>query len=210
MPRHRKGKGPGERPQQAGNQAQPGRARQTRLAQWISAAAAVVVAGLIVWGLWISRPTSGAPGTSSETLPDFYGQVGQAAPNFTLKDLTNQPVALSDFRGKRVLVNFWYVACPGCQEEMNALEQFYAEERDQGLVILGLDIVDDANTTSQFLQQLGITYPVVLDTHQRVLDLYGVTSTPSSFFIDTQGIIRGSVSGPLNLDQISAYFGALH
>ncbi len=191
-------------------QAGGGRGRQTRVVKWVSAAAAVVVAGLIAWGLLISRPPSGTPGAGGTPLPDFYGRVGQVAPNFTLKDLTNQSVVLSQFRGKRVLVNFWYVACPGCQEEMAALEQFYAQSQDQNVVILGVNIVDDANTTSLYLQQLGVTYPVVLDTHQRALDLYGVTSTPSSFLIDSQGIIRGSISGPLNLEQVQRYFSALH
>jgi cytochrome oxidase Cu insertion factor (SCO1/SenC/PrrC family) len=143
------------------SQAQAGRARQSRLVRWMSATAAVVVAGLIAWGLLASRPASGTTGTGGASLPDFYGRAGQIAPNFTLKDLTNQPVALSDFHGKRVLVNFWYVACSGCQEEMSALEQYYAQSRDQHVVVLGVNIVDDANTASRFLQQLGITYPVV-------------------------------------------------
>ncbi|HEY7348436.1 MAG TPA: TlpA disulfide reductase family protein [Ktedonobacterales bacterium] len=184
--------------------------RQTRLMKWVSVGAAVVVAGLIGWGLLISRPASGTTGAGGEPLPDFYGRAGQAAPDFTLKDLRNAPVSLSDFRGERVLVNFWYVACPGCQTEMLDLERFAAQERGEHLVILGINIVDDANTASLFLQQYGITYPVVLDTHQRVLDLYQATSTPSSFLIDSQGIIRGSVSGPLNLEQMQAYFAAIH
>jgi peroxiredoxin len=198
--------------EQTRQQAQAGssRARQARLMKWVSVAAAAVVTGLIIWGLFASRSAPGTPETGGTTLPDFYGRAGQSAPNFTLKDLTNQSVALSDFRGKRVLVNFWYVACPGCQEEMSALEQFYAQSQDQDVVVLGVDIVDDANTTSLYLQQLGITYPVVLDTHQRTLDLYGVTSTPSSFLIDSRGIIRGSISGPLNLEQVQRYFSALH
>lgn len=184
-------------------------ARQARLVKWISAAAVVAVAGLICWGVLISRPDAGTARTGGEPLPDFYGRAGQAAPDFTLKDVTNQPVALSDFRGKRVLVNFWYAACPGCLEEMAAFEQYYAQAQGQDVVILGLDIVDDAHTTSQYLQQLGITYPVVLDTHQQALDLYGVTSTPSSFLIDARGTIRGSISGPLSLAQVRAYFDAL-
>ncbi len=186
------------------------RARQKRLVQWVSAVSAVMVAGLIVWGLFMSRPASEAATAGGTPLPDFYGRAGQMAPNFTLKDLTNQSLALSDFRGKRVLVNFWYVACPGCQQEMSALEQFYAQSQAQNVVILGVDIVDDATTTAQYLAQQGITYPVVLDTQQRVLDLYGVTSTPSSFLIDSRGIIRGSISGPLDLGQVQRYFSALH
>jgi peroxiredoxin len=189
----------------------PGRsARQTRLIQWISAAAAVVVAGLIVWGLLASSPAATNPAAGGTALPDFYGRAGQAAANFTLKDVANQPVSLHDFRGKRVLVNFWYIACPGCQAEMDALEQYYAQAQGQGVVVLGLDIVDDASATSRYLQQRGITYPVALDTQQRALESYGVTSTPSSFFIDTKGIIRGSVSGPLNLKQVQTYVAALH
>lgn len=195
---------------QANGGGQARNARQRRLVKWSSAAAAAVVAGLIVWGLLMAHPASGARGTGGAAVPDFYGRAGQMAPNFTLKDLTNQPVSLDSLRGRRVLVNFWYAACSGCQQEMGDLERFYAQAQGQRVAILGVDIVDDANTASLFLQQLGITYPVVLDTHQRVLDLYGVTATPSSFLIDSQGIIRGSVSGPLNLEQMQTYFGALH
>lgn len=195
---------------QANGGGQARNARQRRLVKWSSAAAAVVVAGLIAWGLLMARPASGTRETGGAALPDFYGRAGQTAPNFTLKDLTNQPVSLESLRGRRVLVNFWYAACSGCQQEMADLERFYAQSLDQRVVILGIDIVDDANTASLFLQQLGVTYPVVLDTHQRVLDLYGVTSTPSSFLIDSRGVIRGSVSGPLNLKQMQTYFGALH
>ncbi len=183
--------------------------RQALLVKWVSAAAAVVVAGLVLWGLLASRPPASSPGADAPTIPDFYGRAGQAAPDFTLKDVANQPVSLHDFRGKRVLVNFWYIDCPGCREEMNALERYYAQAEGQDVVVLGVDIVDDARTTSQYLQQLGITYPVALDTQQRTLDSYGVTSTPSSFFIDAGGIIRGSVSGPLNLEQVQTYFAAL-
>lgn len=189
---------------------QPSPPRQSRLVRWMSLGAVVVVAGLIAWGLLIARPAASTAGPGGATLPDFYGRAGQTAQNFTLKDLNNQSVALSQFRGKRVLVNFWYVNCPGCQEEMSALEQFYAQSQSQGVVVLGVDIVDDASTTAQYLLQLGITYPVVLDTQQHALDLYGVTSTPSSFLLDSQGIIRATISGPLNLDQIQTYFGAIH
>lgn len=193
----------------ANNRAQSRDAQRTRLVKWISAAVTVAVLGLMLWGLLASRSASGTADPGRAAIPDFYGRAGKTATNFTLKDLTNTPVSLSDFRGKRVLLNFWYAACPGCQQEMTAFETFYAQAQNQQVVILGVNIVDDANTASQFMQQLGITYPVVLDTHQRVLDLYGVTSTPSSFFIDAQGIIRGSVSGPLTLEQIQTYFRAM-
>lgn len=185
-------------------------ARREQMTRWMSAGVALVVAGLIIWGLLASR--AGAPGKAAggTTLPDFYGLAGQHLTNFTLTDLTNKRVALSDFRGQRVLLNFWYVACAPCREEMPDLETFSHQMQGQHIAILGINIQDDPLTASEFLQQLGITYAVALDPHQRVLDYYHLTSTPSSILIDSQGIIRGSVSGPLSLKQLQTYFLAIH
>ncbi len=182
--------------------------RDPRLVKWTSAIAALMIAGIFAWGLLVSRPgTQAGAGTA---LPDFYSLAGQTPQNVTLRDLTNTPVALSDFHGKRVLLNFWYVACPDCRGEMPALEQFYQQAQGQNIVILGVNILDDPNTASLFLQGLGINYPVVLDQQHRLFDGLHLTSTPSSIFIDAQGIIRGSVSGPLNLSQLHSYFSLLH
>lgn len=187
-------------------QAEPGRrARPARFVKWSSAITAVAVAGLIVWGLLVSRS-----GTSAGALPDFYGLAGQAAPNFTLQDVTNTPLSLSDFRGQRVLLNFWYAACTSCVTEMPDLERFYTQSASQHIVILGINIEDDARDASQFMRQLGITYPVALDTQQQVFaGLYHLTSTPSSVFVDAAGVIRASVSGPLNAGQLQTYFKAM-
>jgi peroxiredoxin len=187
-----------------------GQVQRARLVKWSSAVAVAAVTGLFIWGLLVSRSGPGVPGAGGVTLPDFYGLAGQTAPNFTLRDVANMPVSLSDFRGKRVLVNFWYADCPGCATEAPDLEKFYAQAQQQQMVILGVNIEDDAHTASQFMQQFGITYPVVLDTHQQVLDLYHLTSTPSSVFVDSQGVIRGSVSGTLTATQLQAYFSAIH
>ncbi len=192
-----------------GNHHQPRRARREHITRWVSIGVALVVAGLIVGGLLASRVS--APGKSAgATLPDFYGLAGQHLTNFTLTDVTNKRVSFEDFRGQPVLLNFWYVACAPCREEMPDLETFSHQPEGQHVVILGINIQDDPLTASEFLQQLGITYSVVLDPHQRVFDYYRLTSTPSSLLIDSQGIIRGSVSGPLSLQQLQTYFAAIH
>ena len=83
--------------------------RQTRREQmirWMSVGVALVVAGLILWGLLASRASAPGKAAGGTTLPDFYGLAGQQLANFTLTDLTNKRVALSDFRGQRVLLNF--------------------------------------------------------------------------------------------------------
>ncbi len=180
-------------------------AQPSRLIKWMSALAAIAVAGLIAWGLLVSRPGSGAG-----EIPDFYGLAGQTAPGFTLSAVTHTPISLSDFRGQRVLLNFWYAACSNCAIEMPDLERFYTQAESQHIVILGINIEDSAQDAAQFMRQLGITYPVALDTQRHVFeDLYHLTSTPSSVFVDAAGVIRGSVSGPLNTSQLQAYFQAM-
>jgi peroxiredoxin len=190
-----------------GNHHQPRRAHREQMTRWVSAGVAVVVAGLIIGGLLASRAGKPAGGT---TLPDFYGLAGQQLAHFTLTDVTNKRVSFDDFRGQPVLLNFWYVACAPCREEMPDLETFSHQPEGQHVAIVGINIQDDPLTASEFLQQLGITYSVVLDPHQRVFDYYRLTSTPSSLLIDSRGVIRGSVSGPLSLKQLETYFSAIH
>src|SRR5690242_9838797 len=131
-----------------GNHHQPRRARRERMTRWVSAGVALVVAGLIVGGLLASR--AGMPGEQSDstTLPDFYGLAGQHLTNFTLTDVTNQRVSFDDFYGQPVLLNFWYVACAPCREEMPDLETFSHQPEGQHVAIVGINIQDDPLTAS--------------------------------------------------------------
>ena len=144
-------------------------------------------------------PASTAPSSSSGAPVGL--QVGDVAPNFTLTSLDGKQVRLSDLRGKPVMLNFWYATCPGCLEEIPGMQKFYASQQAAGkdLVILGINSVDDAQTAQQFVQQEGITYAVVLDHQQHVAMLYNLTATPTSYFIDRQGIIRSVYVGPIGV-----------
>lgn len=163
----------------------------------------VVAVGLLVLiSVNLLRPGSAStvsPSTSSSSAPIGL-QVGDAAPNFTLTTLDGKQVSLSDFRGKPVMINFWYATCPGCLAETPGLERFYAAQQAAGkrFVILAVNSVDDAPTAQQFVQQYGITYTPVLDDNQRVATLYNLNATPTSYFIDRQGIIRFVQVGPID------------
>jgi peroxiredoxin len=148
------------------------------------------------------RPGTASPiasSTSSSSAPIGL-QVGDAAPNFTLTSLNGKQVSLSDFRGKPVMLNFWYATCPGCLQEIPGMQRFYAAQQAAGkhFVILGVNSVDDAQTAQQFAQQSGLTYTLVLDQNQQVATLYNLTATPTSYFIDRHGIIRSMVVGPVD------------
>jgi peroxiredoxin len=80
------------------------------------------------------------------------------------------------------------------------MQRFYAGQQaaHKDFVVLGVNAVDDAATAQQFAQQKGMTYPIMIDSGQYVASLYGITDTPTSFFIDRNGIIRATQVGPVD------------
>ena len=151
----------------------------------------IIVAGLL-------RPTA-PQSTSAQGRPASI-QLGAIAPAFTLTTPAGKHISLSDFRGKPVMLNFWYATCPGCLAEAPGMQKFYTSQHARGkdFVILGINVVDNAQVTTQFMQQRGLTYPVVLDQTQHVMVLYNINVTPTSYFIDRHGIIRFIVYGPVD------------
>ncbi len=180
-----------------------GRSVGTLVTRVVFIVAAIGALAIITVGLL--RPTT-AHGTTSSTLQSSSSasvgfQVGDVAPNFTLTTLDGKQVSLSDYRGKPVMLNFWYATCPGCLAEIPGMQQFYASQRAAGkdLVILGINSVDDAQSARQFVQQEGMTYAIVMDNGGQVATLYSLTATPTSYFIDRQGIIRSVYVGPISV-----------
>jgi len=79
---------------------------------------------------------------------------------------------------------------------MPALEQVYKAYRDQGLVIVGIDVQESADRVSAFLPEVGVTFPILLDTDTKVATRYRATGLPASFIIDRQGVVRDIRLGP--------------
>lgn len=127
--------------------------------------------------------------------------VGHAAPDFTAPDVQGRPVRLADFRGKRVvLLNFWATWCVPCRLEMPTMEQAYREYRGRGLEILAvsLDVGHPpvvAVNVAQFMEELKLTFPALLDPQMEVARRYRVFGIPVTFLIDREGIIRAREAG---------------
>jgi peroxiredoxin len=136
--------------------------------------------------------------TASRTPGPAAPLIDHYAPNATLLDLRNNRVMLSSWRGKVVILNFWYVACQPCQSEMPALQKMYDDDYSRGLTVVGINTSDDAVSISHFVKALGITYPILRDVGQRTTIEYRVVDTPTSFIIDRHGVIRFKVFGPLD------------
>lgn len=124
-------------------------------------------------------------------------QVGFLAPDFSLPTPNGDSIRLSDLRGQAVLVNLWATWCPPCRAEMPAIEKIYNEYKDDGLVVLAVNMTyqDSASAVMPFVQEHGLTFPILLDESATVGRAYQLRSLPSSFFITREGIINEVVIG---------------
>lgn len=123
-------------------------------------------------------------------------KVGQAAPDFTLKNLEGEDVSLSQFRGLVVLLDFWESACPPCRETMPYLETLRERYAPDGLVLVAVSLDQSAEELEDFLAAGGYSEVISLWESQaaaeEVKERYGVAGVPHTFVIDRQGIIRYS------------------
>ncbi len=124
-------------------------------------------------------------------------QAGFPAPDFTLNTLTGETYTLSELKGKAVLVNLWATWCPPCRAEMPAIQKIYDEYKDQGLVVLAIDMTTQDNplNIAPFAEEFGLNFPILLDETGDISLAYQLRSLPSSFFINRDGIISEVVIG---------------
>ena len=124
-------------------------------------------------------------------------QAGFAAPDFTLKTPEGEEYTLSELKGNAVLVNLWATWCPPCRAEMPAIQKMYQEYKDQGFIVLALNMTyqDDPFAVVPFAKEYGLTFPILLEETSDVASIYQLRSLPSSYFINRAGIIEEVVIG---------------
>lgn len=122
--------------------------------------------------------------------------VGFLAPDFKLKMLSGGEAALSDYRGKIVLVNFWATWCGPCKAEMPSMEALYRAYPREDFEILAVSIDIDPNAPiKEFIEDFGFTFPVLLDDMFEVNDQYRVRVVPTSVVVDRNGVVTHRLLG---------------
>ncbi len=178
---------------------------------WIVAAAAALAGALGGIGITqIVRASNTLHATSNQIFTSTGGifdkENGQPAPSWSLPSLRDPSatVALSQWAGKPVVLNFWASWCPPCRKEMPALAA--PARRLQGSVaVVGIDTNDQRCADLSFASQTGVKYPLAFDPHASAANNYGVYGLPTTFFISAQGKLLGRQVGGMTaqrLDQL--------
>ncbi|TKD72279.1 peroxiredoxin family protein [Pseudalkalibacillus hwajinpoensis] len=125
---------------------------------------------------------------------------GQIAPDFTLQTPNGETVQLSDYRGERVIVNFWATWCPPCRAEIPDFQKLY-EDKDVEILAVNLTETEESvDEVKKFIKEFEMTFPVVMDDSSEVSDTYQVRAYPTSYMIDSEGRIQFVARGALNYD----------
>ncbi|MDO9299770.1 MAG: redoxin domain-containing protein [Anaerolineales bacterium] len=149
---------------------------------------------LIAGAAWIALS---ANTTTASTGKTSAPQAGFAAPDFTLKTPDGEEYTLSELKGSAVLVNLWATWCPPCRAEMPAIEKIYQEYKDQGFIVLAINMTyqDDPFAVVPFAKEFNLTFPILLEETGDVAAAYQLRSLPSSYFINRAGVIQEVVIG---------------
>ena len=163
--------------------------RGSRMPYWVAAG----VAAGVVLAAWFAR---------GRVTPVV---AGYPAPDFEVLDARGDPVTLSDFRGKVVLLNIWATWCAPCREEMPSMQALYEAFPRQHFEIATVSIdapVGDVDATGNpggdplaFARELGLTFPILLDPSGAIQRIYRTTGVPESFLIGADGTIYKKVAG---------------
>lgn len=135
----------------------------------------LIAAALVAFGWWYSHrgPSGGSVGAQGD---------------FTLPNLAGQSISLSDFRGKKVVIlDFWATWCGPCRASLPALARLREEYGPKGLEVLSIDLREDPDTITNYLESESLSLHVLLDKDGSVANAYGVRGIPSMFVIDKQG-----------------------
>ena len=150
---------------------------------------AIIFSVLAFWPAPAQTPTGGVP-------------VGKGAPNFHLPvyggGAVGSAISLADLRGHPVVLNFYSESCQPCLAEIPYLERVYTGFDANGqFTLLGINQSDPKDDIRTFGSQYHVTYPLLFDGSGNVNMQYGVTAIPTTYFIDSRGIVRFVVIQPL-------------
>ncbi len=175
-----------------------------RLPAWaIIMVIGVVLTGVLLVALLRDPPQKAlcdepAPDLTLTLFPDYNG------------GWPTETISLSELRGKGVVLNFWASWCGPCEDEAADLEAAWRKYKNQGIVFVGVDYLDQDPAAKRYLAKFDITYPNGPDLASKISKRYIIRGVPETFFIDPQGNLVGCRKiGPLTAQELEQRIQAI-
>ena len=141
---------------------------------------------------------------NQESKPFLVPSLDAPAPKFELDNLDGKSNQLEDFRGKPILLNFWATWCAPCRLEMPIIQRSYLNNAGE-LAVIAINNAEDPEDVQAFIDELDLTFEVLLDPEEEAQRLYQVRGYPTTFFIDRDGVIRAQHIGLMTEDQLDDF-----
>jgi thiol-disulfide isomerase/thioredoxin len=145
---------------------------------------------------------------SSLKRPPIGTEIGELAPDFTATTLEGETITLSDFRGKIVLVNDFATWCGPCLAKTPHLVDIYNAEGG-AVVFIGLNLQETEANVIDYKEQFNISYPLVLDPDGALTEIYRPIGLPTSWFIDSDAVVRYVHTGPMTTPMLQEALDAI-
>ncbi|UZJ78132.1 TlpA disulfide reductase family protein [Fictibacillus sp. KU28468] len=169
----------------------------------------LILVGLIGLALWTSKQEAqpkdrnASRGTFSAVEENGHTGLkpGNKVPDFTIMALNGEKVSIKDYRGKKVILNFWATWCPPCRKEMPDMQKVFNQYEEKKLEILAVNLrytEKSTDSVSEFVKERKAAFPILLDTDGTVSKKFQAVSLPTSYLIDSKGIIQKKIIGPLS------------
>ncbi|MBT6663156.1 MAG: TlpA family protein disulfide reductase [Nitrospina sp.] len=132
--------------------------------------------------------------------------VGYFAPSFKLRNIKGNYESLESYRGEVVVLNFWATWCAPCRIEMPSFEKLYRRYRSEGVTVLAITLDKNSeNKIKSFVDEYGLSFPILLDEKGEVERLYPSMTIPFTYIIDRQGRIVARVDGAKNWESSETF-----
>jgi len=131
-------------------------------------------------------------------------KMGDPAPAFSVQDLQGATVSLDKHQGKPVVLRFFLPDCKYCRADTAVFNEYYQTYRDMGLGVIYVNTAPKTDDVQQFVSELGIMFPVVLDPARKIADQYRIQVVPQTIVLDPAHKIVGAILGGVSKEQLDA------
>lgn len=168
----------------------------------------VVIIGMLGWAGYVYMESSNEKSVEADVVEsdEIGNRKGELAYDFELTTEDGEVVKLSDYKGQRVMLNFWATWCPPCRAEMPDMQKF---QEDKDVKVLAVNLIETESNpmnVQQFLDDYELTFTIPLDEGSVVSEQYGIVAYPTTFMIDSNGRIQFVMMGALNYDMMVQQF----